>query len=148
MPSAFVTRLAVCDASIAQPTSRRENTSRTTAQYTLPSRVGCSVISVTQSSSGRSRVELALHEIAGCREVWCAAVAGPPRDTVQMGASHQQGDRFVTNLDPMAERQLGVHAPSAIDTTEVRVDLADHVGEPGLSDRSLRRWPIALGVEP
>jgi hypothetical protein len=29
--------------SIDQPTTRRENTSRTTQQYTLPSRVGCSV---------------------------------------------------------------------------------------------------------
>ena len=52
MPSAFVTNDAVCDASIAQPTTRRENVSNTTAQYTLPSRVGCSVMSVTQSWSG------------------------------------------------------------------------------------------------
>jgi hypothetical protein len=32
MPSAFVTNDAVCDASIAQPTTRRENVSKTTAQ--------------------------------------------------------------------------------------------------------------------
>ena len=41
--------------SIDQPTTRRENTSSTTQQYTLPSRVGCSVISVTHNWSGAGR---------------------------------------------------------------------------------------------
>ena len=36
-------------ASIDQPTTRRLKVSRTTAQYTLPSRVACSVMSVNQS---------------------------------------------------------------------------------------------------
>ncbi len=35
--------------------ARRLNASTTTAQYTFPSRVGCSVMSVTQSLLGRSR---------------------------------------------------------------------------------------------
>jgi hypothetical protein len=35
--------------SIDQPTTLRDQASRTTAQYTLPSRVGCSVMSVTHS---------------------------------------------------------------------------------------------------
>jgi hypothetical protein len=43
MPSALVTSAAFWDESIDQPTTCRENTSSTTAQYTLPSRVGCSV---------------------------------------------------------------------------------------------------------
>ncbi len=43
MPSAFVVNAAVGEESIAHPTTRREHTSSTTAQYTLPSRVGCSV---------------------------------------------------------------------------------------------------------
>jgi hypothetical protein len=47
MPSAFTTSDAAGLVSIDQPTTRRENVSKTTAQYTLPSRVGCSVISVT-----------------------------------------------------------------------------------------------------
>ena len=55
MPSALVTRPAVGVASIDQPTTRREKTSSTTTQGTLPSRVGCSVISVTHSRSGSSR---------------------------------------------------------------------------------------------
>jgi hypothetical protein len=54
IPRALVTRAAVGDESIDQPTTLRLNTSRTTAQYTLPSPVGCSVMSVTQSLSGFS----------------------------------------------------------------------------------------------
>jgi hypothetical protein len=52
IPSAFTTRLAVCDESIDQPTTRRLKASSTTAQYTLPSRVGCSVMSVSHSRFG------------------------------------------------------------------------------------------------
>ena len=52
MPSALVARAAVWLESIDQPTTRRECTSSTTAQYTLPSRVGCSVMSVTHNWFG------------------------------------------------------------------------------------------------
>jgi hypothetical protein len=46
MSRALVTSAAVWELSIDQPTTQA---SSTTAQYTLPSRVGCSVISVTHS---------------------------------------------------------------------------------------------------
>jgi hypothetical protein len=49
MPSALVTGGVAWWLSIDQPTTRRENTSSTTQQYSLPSRVGCSVMSVTHS---------------------------------------------------------------------------------------------------
>jgi hypothetical protein len=49
MARALVVSAAVAQASIDQPTTRRENVSKTTAQYTLPSQVGCSVMSVTHS---------------------------------------------------------------------------------------------------
>jgi hypothetical protein len=49
MSRALVTSAAVCELSIDQPTTRREHASKTTAQYTLPSLVGCSVISVTHN---------------------------------------------------------------------------------------------------
>jgi hypothetical protein len=52
---AFVTNAVVGAASMDQPTTRREYVSSTTAQYTVPSRVGCSVISVTHNWSGSSR---------------------------------------------------------------------------------------------
>jgi hypothetical protein len=49
MPSALVTSPVFGVDAIDHPTTRRDQASRTTAQYTLPSRVGCSVISVTHS---------------------------------------------------------------------------------------------------
>jgi hypothetical protein len=55
MPRALVTSGVAWWLSIDQPTTRRENTSSTTQQYTLPSRVGCSVISVTHNWSGAGR---------------------------------------------------------------------------------------------
>ncbi len=53
MARALVVSAAVGEASIDQPTTRRENVYATTAQYTLPSKVGCSVMSVTRNWSGR-----------------------------------------------------------------------------------------------
>src|SRR6185312_10097737 len=54
MPSASITSSVRMLSPIDQPTTRRENTSMTAAQYTFPSRVGCSVTSVHQISSGPS----------------------------------------------------------------------------------------------
>lgn len=51
MPSTFVVKAAVDEESIAHPTTRREHTTSITAQYTLPSREGCSVILVTHNWS-------------------------------------------------------------------------------------------------
>src|SRR5215216_5890200 len=55
MPRALVTSGVAWWLSIDQPTTRRENTSRTTQQYSLPSRMGCSVMSVTHNWSGAGR---------------------------------------------------------------------------------------------
>ena len=55
MPNAFVTSAAEGEESIDQPTILREYVSKTAAQYTLPSRVRCSVMSVTQSWFGPGR---------------------------------------------------------------------------------------------
>ena len=43
----------------------REKQSRIAQQYTLPSRAGCSVISVHHSSLGRSRSEVPIHQVLG-----------------------------------------------------------------------------------
>lgn len=51
----LVTSAAFGVESIDQPTTRRLKTSRTSAQQTLPSRVGCSVMSVSQRRSGSVR---------------------------------------------------------------------------------------------
>jgi hypothetical protein len=55
MLKAFVTSAAAGAAPMDQPTTRREYASSTTAQYTSPSRVGCSVMSVTHNRNGASR---------------------------------------------------------------------------------------------
>ena len=62
---ALVTSVAVWAASIDQPTTLRENVSSTTAQYTLPSRVGCSVISVTHNRFGAARAKSRLTRSSG-----------------------------------------------------------------------------------
>ena len=72
MPSALVARSARWVESMAQPTTRRDHTSRTTQQYTLPSRVGCSVMSVTRSWSGPAR-----RKSRRTRSVTVAGWAGP-----------------------------------------------------------------------
>jgi hypothetical protein len=55
MPKALVTKAAVGEASIDHPTALRENVSSTTQQYTFPSRVRCSVMSVTHNWLGWAR---------------------------------------------------------------------------------------------
>ncbi len=55
IPRALVTRVVSWLESIDQPTTLRLWASSTTPQYTLPSPVGCSVMSVTHRRSGSSR---------------------------------------------------------------------------------------------
>ena len=55
MPSALVARSARWREPVARPAARRDHASRTTQQYTLPSRAGYSVISVTCSWFGPVR---------------------------------------------------------------------------------------------
>ena len=69
MPSALVARAADGVESIDQPTTRRDQASSTIAQYTLPSRVGCSVMSVTHSWSGAARVKSRLTRSAAVEDV-------------------------------------------------------------------------------
>jgi hypothetical protein len=57
MPSAFTTRFEVCDESIDHPTTRRENASSTTAQYSSAPRVGRSVVSGSHSGFGSVRAK-------------------------------------------------------------------------------------------
>jgi len=53
---ASLTKMASQRRSMAHPTALREKRSSTTQQYTLPSPVGCSVMSVSQSSLGAEAV--------------------------------------------------------------------------------------------
>jgi hypothetical protein len=57
IPSAELTIAAVGRRSRDQPTTRRDQASRTTQQYSFPSRVGCSVMSVIHSWLGPLRAK-------------------------------------------------------------------------------------------
>jgi hypothetical protein len=57
MPRALLTIAAIALRSMDQPTTLRDQASSTTQQYTLPSLVGCSVMSVIHNWFGPSRAK-------------------------------------------------------------------------------------------
>lgn len=57
IPSALTSKLAICDESIDQPTTRFERASSTTAKLTLPFCLGCSVRSVSHNRLGSVRAK-------------------------------------------------------------------------------------------
>jgi hypothetical protein len=136
IPSALVTSAAVGDASMDQPTTRREYTSRTTEQYSLPSRVACSVMSVIHSWFGPPR--------ANCRSTRSTAVGCTRtrrhlrRPLRQAGPAHQHLHRAMPDNDPAAEAELGVHPAAAVGATRPVMHVADQVGQPHVSNRAGR----------
>src|SRR5919204_4975349 len=106
MPRALVTRLVAGSESMDQPTTLREKTSSTTAQYTLPSRVGCSV---------RLRpCEVALDQIPRRGAVRGSALAGTTREALDACPAHQGFNRLVSHGHASAEDQLGLHPSGAV----------------------------------
>jgi hypothetical protein len=59
----LVTRTVVWVVSTAQPATKREKASITAQQWIVPSRVGCSVMSVIHSPSGASRVKATAYQV-------------------------------------------------------------------------------------
>src|SRR5207244_2362532 len=123
-PSALVTKVAVGEATMEQPTTQRKNTSSTAAQYTLPFHVGCSVMSVTHSRLRSLR--------------WnCQSTRSPAVGMFRCGdgevalsrpegrAAHQHLHCLVADRSPMPERKLRVHPSGAVHTTRVSMDLAN-----------------------
>jgi hypothetical protein len=135
MPRALLVGAAVGAESIDHPTTRREQTSSTTAQETLPSRVGCSVMSVTHSWLTPSRTNRRSTRSAQTRSGRGRRHRGPP-DSPQPGARHEQLHGSVPDLQPSPQRQLGVHPSGAISAAGGGVDLADDVGEDRVPNRS------------
>lgn len=54
----------------------------------------------------------------------------------------------MANLDASAKGQLGVHAPIAVGTAGLEVDLADEISEHHVPNAALGRWPLSVFVEP
>jgi hypothetical protein len=109
MSSALVTSAAVWELSMDQPTTRRAQVPSATAQCTLPSRAGCSAMSVTRSLSGAARLNWRCTRspaVGGLVPGPRAAVSGQAFDP---GAAHEQVDRPVADGDAQAGGKLGVH---------------------------------------
>jgi hypothetical protein len=111
------------------------------AQYTLPSRVGCSVMSVTHSWLGPLRMKSrSTRSVA----IWSGLAwrhLGRPVAPASPARSHQQGNSVVADHDSAAKTQLGMHSQSTIGATRALVDLDDQLGQPGMADRPGRRRP-------
>jgi hypothetical protein len=148
MPSAFVARSARWQESMAQPTTRRDQASMTTQQYTLPSRVGCSVIPVTHSWLGPVRRK--------SRRTRPVTVTSFPERLPREGAGKPaRPARRISRLTvlcptvmPCPQVQLGVHPGCTLGAAGGLMDGADQAGQPGLADRPRRRRPPGPGVIP
>lgn len=100
---ALVTNVAVWVASVDQSTTLREKVPSTTAQYTLPSRVGCSVMSVTHNWFGDERVkpQLTRSLAVGGLVLWPRAPA--TRQPADAGAAHQHLHRVIAHDESTAQ---------------------------------------------
>jgi hypothetical protein len=103
MPRAFVTRQAEGEESMDHPTTRRENTSRTTAQYTL---VLGDVGHPPLVRLGTH--EVPLHEIARRRRLVAGASLTGAGESLQVGPTHQHGHGVVPHDDAWTHGEFRV----------------------------------------
>jgi hypothetical protein len=75
-------------------------------QYTLPSRVGCSVMSVIHNWFGPVRGELAVNQILGDLIRFGAAPSRPAHGTGKARTAHQQFNRATPDDDAAGEPQF------------------------------------------
>lgn len=144
---ALVARSARARESMAHPTTRRLKASMTTQQYSLPSWVGCSVMSVTQSWLGPSRREVATDQVGdGYR---CGHPFGsPPQGQAGQAGAAQQADRVVANHHALGVDQLGLDPAAAVGAVRSRVDRGDPGGEPDVPHSPSRGVPGTSLVDP
>jgi hypothetical protein len=112
--SAFVTSEVAWWWSIDQPTTRREWASKTTQQYPLPSRVGCSVMSVSHSWFGALRLksrQTRSSEVATLASDRRSFRAGRP---YKLRFGHQLVHQLPRDRDPATKPQLSTHPPVAV----------------------------------
>ena len=123
IPNAEVTSPEVADWSMDQPTTRRLNTSRTTAQYTYPSWVG-----VFCDIGHPQAIGLVTHEVAVYQVRWRIQGFDPPSaasaraQAGQAGSSHEHRHRIVAHCHPIAEPQFGMHPQGAVGSAGLLAD--------------------------
>jgi hypothetical protein len=82
----------------------------TAAQYSFPSCVGCSVISVIHNRFVDH--ELAVDQVDGRLRAWVAhgaAAPSPPVEALDPGVAHQPGDPLDVHRHAEPEHELGMH---------------------------------------
>lgn len=97
-----------CRVSIDQPTTRRDQVSMTTQRSSLPSWVGCSVMSVTHSWLGPSRAKLRWTRSVMLTPVQHGLGTTAKRQSNQARAPHQQRDGVATHNDAVVIDELGM----------------------------------------
>jgi hypothetical protein len=106
--------------------------------YTLPSLVGCSVMSVTHGWFGPARVKSRSTRSVAMSSARSLPLA-PTVEALQAGSAHQQLDLVVADRHTAAQGQFGVDASRAVDLVGLDVDLADQVGEHAAPEGALVR---------
>jgi hypothetical protein len=113
----------------------RLKASSTTARYTLPSPVGCSVTSTIHNRSGSTTSKDAVHGVLGRlggRVTAGAASPAAPIDASHAGLAHQALHPFAGASDALAQPQLGVHPWRPVGAAAHAVDVDDGVGQIGV----------------
>jgi hypothetical protein len=85
--------------------------------------------------------EVAVDEVARCWRVVLHSTPSRAWQALQACSTHQHLHGVVAHGDPMPEGQLGVNPTSPVGATRRDVDLGDRVGQPGVAQRTFRRWP-------
>ena len=114
MPSASTTSSVFWLVSIDQPMMRRVQASMTAAQYSFPSAVGCSVMSVSHSRSRPVTVNCAVYQVLLGRGVDQVLPAFAAVDALQPVLAHQPGDPLAVHRLAQAQHQLGMHPRPAV----------------------------------
>ena len=96
---------------------------------------------------GLAAAELATDEVGGDTVRRYPSPSPPAGKSLQSSGFHQQLDGAVTDQKALAERQLGMHPPRAVDTARRDVHRPDGFGQAGMAHRPNRRWPRLPVVE-
>src|SRR4051812_12706255 len=117
MPSAALTIAAVGCRSIDHPTTLRDHASSTT-QYTLSSRVGCSVMSVIQELVGPVAVEVAVYEVLPSEPPRAVRSAAPAfRQTADGEFLHDRLHELLVHALPVSILEFRADATPPIGAT-------------------------------
>ena len=92
-------------------------------------------------------VEPAIDEIVCSGEVGCLPPPGSSRDPLKADPTHQQVNRLFADGGAISHCELGVDTPVPVHTSKVRMHLSDRIGEPCVTNRSLRHRTDPPGVE-